>query len=91
MDQDRDAAIINLQAAFREAVRRIAADPDAGLSHPRSYPAVAGLGHRWLKCHRYRISYIVRGDTRIITDILFETSDIPGRAAPADENISLLE
>ena len=49
-------AAINLLDALERAQARIEANPEAGLSAPRPYPALAKAGRRWIVEGSYWIS-----------------------------------
>lgn len=82
----RDAAIRGLQQAVRDALGRIEAAPEHGLSHPRPYPAVAAWGYRWVKLHRYWFGYAADGEDLVVTNVLYDASDLPGRVAGTGED-----
>jgi plasmid stabilization system protein ParE len=76
--QERYEATDALEAALAEAVRKIEANPAAGLPAPRPYPQLARPGRAWVKAGRYWIAY--RTTPRlVIAAVFFETSNIPGR------------
>jgi len=75
---ERAEAIRGLIAALNEAEQRIDRNPDAGLSAPRPYPALARAGWAWVKCGRYWVVYSTRRPP-VILGVFYETADIPGR------------
>lgn len=89
MRKERDLAVAKLLDAFSAAVSRIEADPAAGVPHPRPYPEVANWGFLWVKEHRYWFGYSMSKGYPILTNIHFDTSDIPGHVAEEDAEISL--
>ena len=68
----------NLETALNDAEHRIERDPAGGLPAPRPYPALARSGQAWIKAGSYWISYSTR--TPVITGVLYDRADIPGRA-----------
>ena len=87
--RDRDEAARNLLRAVGEALDRIEAEPQAGLPHPRPYPGMARWGYRWIKVGRYWFGYAVAADGPVLTNVLYEAADLPGRVAEADEVIPI--
>ena len=77
----RPAAARKLNEAYLTAIAQIAAGPKSSLSHPGPYPNLATFGCRWIKVHRYWFAY-VPGPDPVVTNILDEVADIPGRASP---------
>lgn len=71
-----------------EALDRIEADPAAGRPHPRPYPGVARWGYRWIKVHRYWFGYAVAPDGPVLTNVIHDAADLPGRVEEMDEDIS---
>jgi plasmid stabilization system protein ParE len=76
--QERYEATDALEAALAEAMRKIEANPAAGLPAPRPYPQLARPGRAWVKAGRYWIAYRT-APRLIIASVFFETSNIPGR------------
>jgi plasmid stabilization system protein ParE len=74
-EQGRDAALVNLRRAIREAESRIEKAPDDGASAPRPYPELAQPGMAWIKAGRYWFRYTIT-QPLTITAIVFDTSDI---------------
>ena len=61
----------------RKAVRRIQADPDAGLPALRPYPTLTQPGQAWIKAGRYWIRYSLTMPA--ITAVFKERLDILSR------------
>lgn len=85
--RDRDGAARNLLQAVGEALDRIEANPLAGLPHPRPYPGMARWGFRWTKVGRYWFGYAVTAEGPVLTNVLYDTADLPGRVVEMDEAI----
>ena len=85
--RDRPEAVDRLLAALRDALARIEAYPASGTSYPANYPGAARWGYRWIKVHRYWFAYSEHRGHLAVTNILFETSDIPGRIATEDDDV----
>jgi plasmid stabilization system protein ParE len=77
--RDRDGAARNLLRAVCEALDQIEADPTVGRSHPGPYPAVARWSYRWIKVHRYWFGYAVASDGPVLTNVIYDAADLPGR------------
>lgn len=77
----RTEAVRNLIAAVIRAAKRIEQAPGIGLPAPRSYPALARDGRRWIKEGRYWIAYTTTVYP-IIVAVFFETADLPVRGGP---------
>ena len=88
---ERDGAIRNLQRAVRDALALIEADPNRGSSHPRPYPMVASWGYRWVKMHRYWFGYSTADDDLVVTNVLYDAVDLPGRVAEMGSPHGLLK
>jgi len=88
--RDRDEAARNLLRAVGEALDRIEADPTTGRPHPRPYPGMARWGYRWIKVHRYWFGYAVTADYPVLTNVIYDAADLPGRVAEADEEIPVV-
>lgn len=82
--RDRDGAARNLLLAVSKALDRIEADPAAGRSHPGSYPGMAHWGYRWVKVRRYWFGYTVAPDGPVLTNVIYEAADFPGRVEEMD-------
>lgn len=85
--RDRDEAARNLLRVVGEALDRIEADPAAGRPHPGPYPGVARWGYRWIKVHRYWFGYAVAPDGPVLTNVIYDAADVPGRVEEMDEEI----
>jgi hypothetical protein len=83
--KERYDAYRRLAAAIAEAVARIEADPMTGAPFPRPYPAMARWNFRWIKVHRYWFSWSTRKGYPVITNILYDQSQIDRRVAPDDD------
>ncbi len=83
--RDREGAALNLLRAVGEALDRIEADPIAGQSHPGPYPGVARWGYRWIRIHRYWFGYAVAPDGPVLTNVIYDVADLPGRVEEMDE------
>ena len=79
IENDRPAAHRNLTLAIRIAVRRIAAAPDAGAPFPTPYPDMASWEFRWIKVHRYWFAWSTAKGYPVLTNILYDESDMPNR------------
>ncbi len=86
-DIQRYQALRKLRSAFRSAAEKIEADPKCGVTHTRPYPQVASRGFLWVKVLGYWIAYSVRRGHPVITNIFYETADIPNHVAEEDEEI----
>jgi plasmid stabilization system protein ParE len=75
-DLGRTEAMRNLGVALAEASAWIAANPEAGLTHPRPYPELREPGRLWRKQGRYWFSYSATTPP-VISGIFYETADIP--------------
>ena len=84
---DRSEAVDRLVAALRDALARIEADPASGKPHPASHRDAARWGYRWIKVHRYWFGHSSHRGQPVITNVLFETADIPGRIAAEDDDL----
>lgn len=82
MRRERDEAVRLLRVAVGEALAAIDANPAAGRSFPGSYRGVGRWGFRWIRVHRYWFGYTIRDGDAVVTNILFETSNIPRRVMP---------
>lgn len=82
--RDRDGAARSLLRAVGEALDRIEADPTAGQSHPGPYPGVARWGYRWIKMHRYWFGYAAAPDGPVLTNVIYDAADLPGRVEEMD-------
>jgi plasmid stabilization system protein ParE len=74
----RVEASINLLDALERASARILEKPEAGLSAPRPYPALAKAGRRWVIEGRYWVSYSLTTPP-VISGIFYAMADIPNR------------
>lgn len=84
--KQRDEAIQNLNAAARTAYAEIERAPLAGRPFPAPYPDLKRIGFRWLKVHRYWFGYSLTKGYPVITNVFYESADIPARiAAETDE------
>lgn len=83
--RDRDGAARNLLRAVGEALDRIEADPAAGRLHPGPSPGVARWGYRWIKVHRYWFGYAVAPDGPVLTNVIYDAADLPGRVEDMGE------
>lgn len=83
--RDRDGAARNLLRAVGEALDRIEAAPMTGLPHPGPYPGMARWGYRWIKVHRYWFGYAATADGPVLTNVIYDAADLPGRVAAMDE------
>jgi len=86
--RDRDGAARNLLAAVGEALDRIEADPAAGRPHPGPYPGVARWGYRWIKVRRYWFGYAVTSGGPVLTNVIYEAADLPGRVEELGKEIA---
>ena len=84
---DRPEAVDGLVASLRNALARIEAEPTAGEPYPANYRDAARWGYRWIKVHRYWFGYSDHRGHPVLTNILFETSNIPGRIAAEDDEL----
>lgn len=75
----RDEAILRLRAAVARALADIAANPARGMPFPGPYREIANWRYRWIKVHRYWFGYRDLGSEIVVTNVLFETSDLPRR------------
>lgn len=82
---DREEAVDLLLAALREALARIEANPADAAAFPAKYRDAARWGYRWIKVHRYWFAYSDHRGQWVVTNILFETANIPGRIAAEDD------
>jgi len=71
-------AVVNLDAALREAERRIEADPAAGSASPRPYPQLARPARAWIKSGNYWIAYTLTAPP-VIVGVFHDSADIPRR------------
>ncbi len=84
---DRPEAVDRLVAALADALALIEANPGSGRPCPLHYRAAARWGYRWIKVHRYWFAYSDHRGHPVLTNVLFETSDIPGRIAAEDDEL----
>ena len=82
---DRPEAVDRLVASLGDALASIEVDPADGLAFPAAYRDAARWGYRWIKVHRYWFAYSDHRGQLVVTNILFETADIPGRIAAKDD------
>ena len=82
MERGRDEAIRRLRVSVGEALATIDANPMAGRPFPGAYRSLARWGFLWIKIHRYWFGYTVSNGDAVVTNILYETSDIPRRLVP---------
>ena len=84
LDIDRERAAELLINAVRVAYRRIEAIPGSGIRAPTPYPDIAHWRYLWIKEHCYWFGYI---DTKppIVTNILYDRSDMPSQVADLDD------
>jgi len=85
--RNRDGAARNLLRAVSEALDRIEANPATGRLHPGPYPAVARWGYRWIKVRRYWFGYAVTSDGPVLTNVIYEAADLPGRVEEIGKDI----
>ena len=85
----RDEAIENLNAAARSAYRDIEHAPLAGRPYPTPYPDLRRLGFLWLKVHRYWFGYSLAKGYPVVTNVFYESADIPSRVAAEDDETLL--
>lgn len=76
---------VQFTATVDQAVARLSSDAKSGAPAPRPYPEIARLGYRWIKIHRYWLGYKVTETAVIITNVHFETSNIPGNVVAKDD------
>ena len=74
----RVEASINLLNALERAMTRISERPEAGLSAPRPYPALAKAGRLWVIEGSYWISYS-QTTPPVISGVFYAMADIPNR------------
>jgi plasmid stabilization system protein ParE len=82
MQRGRDEAVRRLRVAVGQALTTIDAAPTAGGPFPGSYRDVARWGFRWIWVHRYWFGYIVQDGDAVVTNIFYETANIPKRVMP---------
>jgi len=82
---DRPEAVDRLVATLRDALASIEINPADGTDFPATYRDAARWGYRWVKVHRYWFAYSDHRGQWVVTNILFETADIPGRIAAEDD------
>ncbi|HLY55478.1 MAG TPA: hypothetical protein VKS60_07980 [Stellaceae bacterium] len=85
--KDRPEAYARLLQAIENAVARIEANPRGGAPYPSPYRGVRKWGYRWIKEHRYWFGWSTVRDYPVITNVIFETSDIRGRIEPDSEEL----
>ena len=73
-------AVMNLQAAIKQAGRRIDDSPFAGLQAPRPYPQLAAPGLLWIKEGRYWVQYRPSFRPAAIVAVFYESANIPARS-----------
>ena len=72
---------------MRDALAAFEADPGGGKPYPAGYRAAARWGYWWVKVHRYWFAYAVPDGEPILTNVLFESADIPGRIGSEDGDL----
>ncbi len=83
--RDPEGAARSLLRAVGEALDRIEADPTAGRSHPGPNPGVARWGYRWIRMHRYWFGYAAAPGGPVLTNVIYDAADLPGRVEEMDE------
>jgi plasmid stabilization system protein ParE len=93
LDLERVEAAERLEGAFNAAVARIEADPllepalRRALPHPRPYPSMERHGFLWIHEHIYWFGYATRGPDRIITNVMWDRSQMPENVSEDEEPI----
>jgi hypothetical protein len=82
LGKERYEAYRNLMNAIRVAAERIEANPTGGVSHPTPYPGMSCWGFRWIKVHRYWLAWSMDRGYPVVTNVLFDTSNMAANVAP---------
>jgi hypothetical protein len=61
------------------ALRKADGPPDRMRRYPGGYPQLAAAGAMWFKVHRYWFGCVRVMDEAVITNVVFDRSNIPGR------------
>jgi plasmid stabilization system protein ParE len=85
MAKGRDEAISRLSDAVEKAFKSIEANPTAGRAYPGPYAGIARHGYLWIKVHRYWFGWSNAKGYPVLTNVLFDSSNIPGRVAAEDD------
>jgi len=51
---------------------------------------MARWGYRWIKVHRYWFGYTVSQGYPVLTNVIYDAADLPGRVKDPDEEIPVL-
>lgn len=89
ISRNRDGAARNLLHAVSEALDRIETDPAAGRPHPGPYPGMARWGFRWIKMRRYWFGYTMVPDGPVLTNVIYDAADLPGRVEAMDDEVPM--
>lgn len=84
---DRPEAVDRLVDALHAALARIKADPTGGKPFPAGVRDAARWDYRWIKVHRYWFGHSSHRGVPVVTNILYEAADIPGRIAAEDDGL----
>lgn len=83
VNSERYEAAIRLLDAVREAMRLLDSGPPPGRPYPGNWPEMRRAGLGWFKVHRYWFGHVAVDGRVVLTNILYDTADMPRRAAPA--------
>jgi hypothetical protein len=75
-----------LALSVKKAFRLIETGPTTWKEYPSTYKSLKAFGFRWIFEHLYWLGY-QEADVRIVTNVLFDTSDIPNLIAGIDQII----
>jgi len=84
LQEGRDRSVELLDQALGQAREIIERNPAGGRDYPSVYRAMVWQGVKWVKVHRYWFSYTTEAEPTIF-NIIYEASDIPGRAISPDD------
>ena len=95
LERERIEAAVKLEQAFNMAVERIEADPllepepHRALAYPRPYKRMKRHGFLWIHEHIYWFGYVTRGEDRIITNVMWDGSQMPENVSEDERPIGL--
>ncbi|MGB8843469.1 MAG: hypothetical protein WCC64_20630 [Aliidongia sp.] len=87
-DHERTRAAELFVLSIKKSFRLIETGPTKWREYPSTYKSLKVFGFRWIFEHRYWFGY-QEADVRIVTNVLFDTSDIPNLIAGIDQIIDM--
>jgi hypothetical protein len=85
-DKGRVRAAELFVLSVRKSFHLIETGPTKWRDYPSTYKSLKIFGFRWIFDHRYWYGYH-EADVRIVTNVLFDTSDMPSLIADIDQII----